>query len=144
MMQEQREVTLRGGRVRGRSVDLDARDAPADSLAAITHSAPDQSNTSVIFGRRLIMKLFRRVEHGTNPDVEIGLFLTESGFTRVPPLKGTIDLETTGNTAASLAMLQEFVPNQGNGWQVAIEGLGRYFEHVVGLPAPEVSRRDAH
>jgi len=144
MMQEQREVAMRGGRIRGRNMNLDAGHAPADALAAIARSAPDQSNTSVIFGRRLIMKLFRRVEPGPNPDVEIGEFLTRSGFTRVPPLKGSISVEVPGEPAASLAMLQEFVPNQGNGWQVTIEGLGRYFEHVITLPPPDVSPREAH
>src|SRR5207237_1257826 len=113
----------------------------------------DQSNTSVMFGRQLIMKMFRRLEPGPNPDVEIGGYLTRSGFTRVPPLRGAIDyFEGRSSVSAeaapqgepavapvSLVMLQEVVPNQGNGWQVTIEELGRYFERVTGLPMPAAS-----
>jgi len=144
MMQEQRETAMRTGRIRGGNFGLDASHAPADALTAITRNAPDQSNTSVLFGQHLIMKMFRRVELGPNPDVEIGEYLTRSGFTRIPPLKGTIDYETPGHDRASVAMLQEFVKNQGNGWQVTIEVLGRYLELVVGLPAPDLSPQDAH
>src|SRR3954465_12360765 len=156
MMQERRSVPMGdgyapGGSIdlapaappAGGSVDLDAPPAPADSLTPITRSAPDQSNTSVMFGRHLILKMFRRVEHGQNPDVEISEYLTRSGFTRVPPLKGTIEYDKPGDTPASVAMLQEYVPNQGNGWQVTIEGLGRYFDQVTGLPRPQVSSRAA-
>ena len=138
-----RETTTRSGRIRGASRGLEPSHAPVDSLTTITRSAPDQSNTSVIFGQHLIMKMFRRVEPGPNPDVEIGEYLTRTGFTRIPPLKGTIDYETSGQERASVAMLQEFVKNQGNGWQVTIEGLGRYLEHVVGLPAPDISPQEA-
>ena len=55
-------------------------EVPAEALTPIARTAPDQSNTSVVFGRRLIMKLFRRVEPGPNPDVEIGRFLLDRGF----------------------------------------------------------------
>jgi maltose alpha-D-glucosyltransferase/alpha-amylase len=119
-----------------------------------------------MFGRRLIMKLFRRIEAGPNPDVEIGAYLTERHFARVPPLAGTISyvpaprqdgpgVHTGGRglpdppglsaVPAPVAMLQEFVPNQGNGWQVTIEELGRYFERVAGAPVPtDASREAAH
>jgi maltose alpha-D-glucosyltransferase/alpha-amylase len=143
MMQERRETATRGGRIQGRHVSLDASHAPADSLTPITRNAPDQSNTSVRFGQHLIMKMFRRLEPGPNPDVEIGEYLTRSGFTRIPPLKGTIDYEASGHDRASLAMLQEFVKNQGNAWQVTVESLGRYLEHVVGLQAPDVTLQEA-
>jgi maltose alpha-D-glucosyltransferase / alpha-amylase len=138
-MQEHRELPTRDGRLRGADVDPGAGHAPADSLTPITRSAPDQSNTSVIFGRHLIMKMFRRIEAGPNPDVEIGTYLTRAGFTRVPPVRGTIEYETSGSAPASLVMLQQFVVNQGNGWQVAIEELGRYFERVTGWGEPHTS-----
>jgi maltose alpha-D-glucosyltransferase/alpha-amylase len=88
------------------------------------------------------MKMFRRVEPGPNPDVEIGEYLTRSGFTRVPPLKGTIEYVKTAHPAAAVVMLQEYVPNQGNAWQVTVEHLGRYFDHVVGLGEPHTSMHE--
>ena len=140
-IQEGRELPARTGRLRAANLALTADRAPADALTPIARTAPDQSNTSVIFGRRLIMKIFRRVEPGPNPDVEIGEFLLRRGFSRVPPLVGTIGYATAGQEDASVAMLQEFVPNQGNGWQVTIDELGRYFERV--LTAPELRAEEA-
>jgi maltose alpha-D-glucosyltransferase/alpha-amylase len=157
MMQDSREVATRAGRLHGANVALGAAHAPADALTPIVRSAPDQSNTSVLFGRQLIMKMFRRLEPGPNPDVEITGYLTRAGFTRVPPLRGTINYRfpapPTGASEApsprradefaSLLMLQEYVPNQGNGWQVTIEELGRYFDRVTGLPEPRIAAEAA-
>ena len=164
---------MRRGIVQADNLGLTPQRAPADTLAPITRAAADHSNTSVLFGRRLIMKLFRRVELGPNPDLEIGEYLTERRFPRVPPLLGSIsytpgpkgpglptigpglpskhldlvgppkDLDPVGRVLldppdmrASIAMLQEFVPNQGSGWQVTVDELGRYFERVAGQPLP--------
>jgi maltose alpha-D-glucosyltransferase / alpha-amylase len=135
-MQEHREVTTRDGRVRGIDLELRPPHVAADSLLPITRSAPDQSNTSVTFGRRLFMKMFRRIEHGPNPDIEISEYLTRSGFTRIPPLRGAIAYSRDDKQPAALVMLQEYVTNQGNAWQVAIEELARYFERVPSLSEP--------
>ena len=51
----------------------------------------EQSNTSIVFGRDFILKLFRRLEQGTSPDLEIGRFLTEQGFAHIPPLAGAVE-----------------------------------------------------
>jgi maltose alpha-D-glucosyltransferase/alpha-amylase len=145
VIQEQRGLATRDGRLDARNLRLTPDRAPAGSLTPIGRTAPDQSNTSVIFGTRLIMKLFRRVEPGINPDVEIGEYLTTRGFTRVPPLVGTIDYRAShvAVPAASVLMLQEFVWNQGNGWQYTIDELARYFERATALPPVTTSRDEA-
>jgi maltose alpha-D-glucosyltransferase/alpha-amylase len=130
--------------VRAANLGLTPQHAPADALTPISRSSPDQSNTSVLFGKRLIMKLFRRIEPGPNPDVEMGEFLAARGFTRVPPHVGTLSYAREGEAATSVAMLQEYIYNQGNGWQVTIEELGRYFERVMALPDCRVSHDQAH
>jgi maltose alpha-D-glucosyltransferase/alpha-amylase len=135
-IQEERTIAMQQGTLQADNLSLTPDRAPADTLAPITRTSWDQSNTSVVFGRRLIMKLFRRVEAGPNPDLEIGEFLTEHQFTRVPPLMGSISYASGADLPASVAMLQEFVPNQGNGWQVTIDELGRYFERVASHPSP--------
>ena len=56
----------------------------------------EQSNTSIIYGDRLIMKLFRKLDPGLNPDLEIGRFLTERGFSGSPPAAGAIEYRPTG------------------------------------------------
>jgi maltose alpha-D-glucosyltransferase/alpha-amylase len=138
-MQDGRTLASRAGSVGAVSSGLAPERAPADALAPISRSAPDQSNTSVLFGRRLIMKVFRRLEAGPNPDVEIGRYLAGRGFTRVPRLLGAIESSRPGREPASLVMLQEFVRNEGNAWQVTIEELGRYFERRAGRPLPAIS-----
>ena len=101
-IQDGRVAPTRAGQLRAAGIGLPPERAPADTLVPVTRSAPDQSNTSVIFGRRLIMKLFRRVEPGPNPDVEIGEFLMRRGFTRVPPLRG-VDLLCEGERGRIVA-----------------------------------------
>jgi len=76
------------------------------------------------------MKLFRRLEAGPNPDVEVGRVLTTGGFARVPPLLGDLSYERPQEEPASVAMFQKFFHNQGNGWRVTVDELGRYFDQV--------------
>jgi len=163
-MQEERTVPMRRGAVQARNIDLTPEGAPADTLAPIARATSDQSNTSIFFNRRLVMKMFRRLEPGPNPDVEIGEFLTERGFTRVPALVGSIayvpgpkgpglpvgrvvhdppTIPDQPDLAVSIAMLQKYVWNQGNGWQVTIDELGRFFERVTGMPVPSDADADA-
>jgi maltose alpha-D-glucosyltransferase/alpha-amylase len=92
----------------------------------------EQSNTSIIFGDRFIMKLFRKLESGLNPDIEMGRFLTETAhFPHTPPLAGWIDYKVGRGDARNLAILQGFVPNQGDAWQFTLAELQRYFEHAA-------------
>jgi maltose alpha-D-glucosyltransferase/alpha-amylase len=126
VMQHGREIGLRDGSVRSMRAGA-ALPHIEPATAPIRRGAPDQSNTSVMFGWQLILKLFRRVEPGTNPDVEIGGFLTARGFDRIPPLLDSLTYHHDGGVS-SMAMLQPFIPNQGNAWQVTVETMGRYFE----------------
>ena len=76
----------------------------------------EQSNTSVVFDDRLVAKVFRRLQPGRNPDLEIGEFLTRHGdFDNAPALYGLIELEDERGITA-IAALQEFVANDGDGW----------------------------
>lgn len=83
----------------------------------------EQSNTSIVFDRRFIGKMFRRVQPGLNPDLEIGEFLsTADRFRHAPRLYGLVEVEHGGDTIAVAAM-QEFVPNKGDGWQWLLDEL---------------------
>ncbi len=114
-----------------------------DALAARVGSA-EQSNTSILYGRKLILKLFRRLQPGENPDTEIGRFLTEeAGFTRIAPFLGAISLlppaaEATADAAAptTLAMLQGLVANEGDGWQWTLDALVGFFASCAGVTPP--------
>ena len=106
-------------------------------------SAPDQSNTSVLFGKRIIMKLFRRLEPGLNPDIEIGEFLAPRGFTPRAAAARHCHTCATPTSRPRSPCCSGYVYNQGNGWQVTIEELGRYFERTLALTSPTVSHADA-
>ncbi len=102
----------------------------------------EQSNTSIIFGDRLILKLFRRLDPGINPDLDIGRFLTElRPSVHVPALAGWIDFQS-GKETSNLAILQAFVPNQGDAWQYTLTELDGYFERIPAAPKlPPLPRR---
>ena len=106
----------------------------AESLAdapnlKVLRSSAEQSNTSVIFGGKLMLKLFRRLEEGPNPDIEITQYLTEeSPFQAIPPLAGSIEYQTPTKLRSTLAMLQRMVPHQGDGWKMTLDEVGRYYE----------------
>ncbi|HEY0797406.1 MAG TPA: maltose alpha-D-glucosyltransferase [Acidisarcina sp.] len=91
----------------------------------------EQSNSSVFFGERLIMKVFRRQQPGPNPDTEIGQYLTEhTSFSHIAPFAGSIEYfgNGDGEQGRTLAMLQGLVANEGDGWQWTLEELERYYE----------------
>ncbi len=95
----------------------------------------EQSNTSVVFGNRLICKLFRKVEEGTNPDVEVERFLTEQAkFPHTPDVAAVFEYKAHGRAAAVIGFLQQLVPNEGDAWTYTIDAIGRYFEEVLTHP----------
>jgi maltose alpha-D-glucosyltransferase/alpha-amylase len=103
----------------------------------------EQSNTSVIIGNQLVLKVIRRVEEGLNPDVEVGRHLTEAiGFDNAPRVGGAIDYRANGpdEPGATIAVVQEFVPNEGDGWNYVLDALTRVLEEVVALPDQEALR----
>lgn len=99
----------------------------------------EQSNTSIIYGDRLILKLFRRIEEGLNPDLEIGRFLTEKAFfDHIPALAGAIEYNRRKSPPMTLAILQSLVPNEGDAWQYTLDSLGSYFKNVIAHPTVQV------
>jgi maltokinase len=80
----------------------------------------EQSNTSLVYGQEAIFKLFRRLEPGLNPDVEIHLALHRAENPHIAPLLGYIEIDDAeGGDRATVAMLQTFVPNASDGWRLA-------------------------
>jgi len=78
----------------------------------------EQSNTSVVFGEEYILKLFRRVQPGLNPDLEVSRALAEAGSPHVAPVLGWIEGEV-GGVPTTLAMLQRFLRSASEGWAMA-------------------------
>ncbi|MCZ7664724.1 MAG: maltose alpha-D-glucosyltransferase [Thermoleophilia bacterium] len=92
----------------------------------------EQTNSSVSYGDRLILKLFRRVEPGVNPDLELGRFLTDrTDFHHIAPVAGALEYRRGREEPLTVAVLQGFVTNEGDAWQYTLDALGRYFESVL-------------
>jgi maltokinase len=82
----------------------------------------EQSNSSVIYGEACILKVYRRLEAGPNPDTEMVRFLAaEAKFPAIPALVATALLEGPGRFSSDAITVQQFVPNQGDGWGWALE-----------------------
>jgi maltose alpha-D-glucosyltransferase/alpha-amylase len=93
----------------------------ADRLEPVVPMRGEQSNTSIRFGDALILKLFRRLQYGPNPDVEVGWFLTEhSHFRGTPPVAASLTYLSRDGSEAALALLQGFEPNRGDTWTTTL------------------------
>src|SRR5205823_14452966 len=80
-------------------------------------SVAEQSNNSVIYGERLMLKVFRRLEEGVNPELDVGRFLTEKpSFSQIAPLAGMLQYRRPKGEPMSIAILQRYVPHQGDAW----------------------------
>jgi maltokinase len=91
----------------------------------------EQSNTSVVFGDELILKSYRRLEPGINPELELLRFLTERSFPNIASLVGWYGYSGPLITA-TLGVLQEFVPGAVDGWELALEELRSDPESFLG------------
>ncbi len=92
-------------------------------LGAARLVASEQSNSSVIFDEALILKVFRRLEPGVNPELELLRFLSERGFRNIPALGGWYSY-SGGPLAATLGLLQEYRADAVDGWLLALDEIG--------------------
>jgi len=91
----------------------------------------EQSNTSVVFGEGAILKVFRRVEAGVNPDLEVSRHLTEvAGFEHTPRLLGSVEYVKPRGESLSLCMVQEYVENEGDAWTYVVDQALQFLERA--------------
>jgi len=99
---------------------------------AVSVQKAEQTNTSILYGNAFILKLYRKLEAGINPDLEIVKALTEkAGSTEIPPFAGAIEYHRKDGTFLHLGLLQAFAPNQGDAWSYALDNMGHYFERIL-------------
>lgn len=141
VMQEQRHLPSSAGEIRGfvTTAYAEAR-GPLEEPLAIRRLQGEQSNSSVIYGSRLILKLIRRVAAGLHPELDIGRYLTEQcSLSFVPPLTGGLTYRRPGLAPATLALLHGYCRSAGNGWDYTLDILGRYYEQALGYTEHPVS-----
>jgi maltose alpha-D-glucosyltransferase/alpha-amylase len=125
------EVPARDGRIVG-----DVSEPPFP--LTVRRGSAEQSNSSIIYSERVILKLFRRQQSGPNPDIEIGRYLSEQAhFDRIPPFRGSIEYLRKSGEPSAIAIVQGLVPNEGDGWTWTTEELDRYYETAARTPFPQ-------
>ncbi|MBN1823827.1 MAG: maltose alpha-D-glucosyltransferase [Endomicrobiales bacterium] len=107
---------------------LSGKQLPLESKVLKT----EQSNTSVVFDNTFIMKIYRKFEHGPNPDAEIVKSLSEkTRFANIPAFAGSVEYLKPGSEPAHIALMQSFVPNMGDAWTYTLENVQSFFDKVV-------------
>lgn len=135
------QLIAQQGRLRHRQGEL-----WATSFAALEHDLEprllkaEQSYASVVYGNHYLLKLYHRVAEGVNPELEIGRYLLEHHpQVRVPRLLGSLEYRRRrgargfdpADQPITLAILQEYIPNEGDAWHYTLDSLGQFFEAVL-------------
>ncbi len=127
--------TDRGGQIVFKASPL-LTDEDQVTEAEVQRMGVEQSNSSLNLASRFALKIYRRLEDGVNPEIEMGRFLTEvAGFKNTPPLFGVAEYINAEGKSTALAVLQGFVRGQGDAWRWTIDALKRLLEDVALVPA---------
>jgi maltose alpha-D-glucosyltransferase / alpha-amylase len=136
---------VRHRRFRGDHGELQAWTMPPyQRLRGFTDPRPEpalvkaeQSNTSIAYGDRFVLKVVRCVEQGVNLEVEVGRALAEkTSFRAIAPVAGALEYRSGTGQSMTVASLSAFVPNEGDAWHYTLDSLRRYFEHVLTHQTP--------
>jgi maltose alpha-D-glucosyltransferase/alpha-amylase len=133
LLQADASVTTPSGQLRfSASARMAGLALPAD--VDIRRSQTEQSNSSIIVGREMIIKLFRRLHAGPHPEAEMGRYLSERGFANVAPLLGEISRVGKDGESFLLGIAQGFIFNQGDAWTWTQNILERLMQSAIVLP----------
>jgi maltose alpha-D-glucosyltransferase/alpha-amylase len=123
----------RGGELCGVAGSLLTADATAPHAGLSSQvMSGEQSNSSMLFENKFFLKLYRKLEDGVNPDVEITRFLTERrGFSYVPAFTGAVEYRRQKCEPTVVCLLQSAVQNEGDAWALTLDTVGRYYERVL-------------
>jgi maltokinase len=131
------ELMAHGHTIKGDRGAIEFGGPGLDPMAPVPSSVrplgAEQSNTSLVLDANTIVKLFRRVEPGPNPDLELCRLLTNEGFENVPPQVGELTYrgEIEGEEVSiDLGIAQHFVRDATDGWVYALERIGALFDEV--------------
>ena len=124
------DTTIEGGsgHLRFRCTRAFERIGPTADLE-VTRVGGEQSNTSAVIGEAAILKIYRHLHEGINPEVEMASFLTErTDFDGTPALLGTVDLVVPSRDVSALGVLVAYLRNQGDAWTQALEYMKQHLE----------------
>jgi maltose alpha-D-glucosyltransferase/alpha-amylase len=107
-------------------VPQDLMEPPPSRVLAV-----EQSNSSVVYGDRVFLKLYRRLEEGMNPDAEILRFLSNHGFTHAPPYFGAVEFRAVESQPRVIALALGMVRHKGDAWTFALAELRDYYARAL-------------
>ncbi len=134
---EQRLSSTRGGTFVGVQTQA-MREIDFGAKPRVRRMDVEQSNTSVVVAERVVLKGYRKLHAGPQPELEIARFLNTVGYLNTPPLYGYLEHIDAGGQSTSLAIVQAFVESQGDGWATTLAYLDRFFERQRSLQAGDV------
>ena len=102
----------------------------------------EQSNSAAIIDNTYFIKLYRRLERGINPETELLEYLTDTEFSFTPKLHGSVRFQR-GRSHYTLGIVQEALPVDADGWEYALEIIGRFFDRVEDTKPPADAHPDA-
>ena len=136
------ETIAQGQRMKGESgelVGIPGQALPENSSTTATTSqvlSGEQSNSSMLFENKFFLKLYRKLEDGVNPDVEVTRFLTDrANFANVPAFGGAIEYRRKKSEPTVVCLLQNAVVSERDAWTLTLDSVGRYYERVLGRKA---------
>ena len=123
--------------------ELISTTSSAQSLGARDKWTPrlmssEQSNSSIVYGDQFIFKLYRRVEFGVQPDLEVVAFLTRRRFANTPSIVGAIEYVDQDSQRAVVGTLQRYVINQGSGWDQFVAAMKSIFDARANVDAESI------
>ena len=96
----------------------------------------EMSNSSMLFADKFFLKLYRKLEDGVNPDVEVTRFLTERAqFGNVPAFGGAIEYRRSKSQPTVVCLLQDAISSEADAWTMTLDHVGRFYERVLGRKA---------
>jgi maltose alpha-D-glucosyltransferase/alpha-amylase len=132
-------LTARAGKIKGTKWTLQGKPGTnmkktigqcADMASYLLHA--DQTNTSIRFGDKMFLKIYRKVELGVNPESEILQYLSEStSFRNIPIFMGTLETQNAKGETATVGLLQQFIENAGDGWSYVLDMSRQYLERIL-------------
>ena len=128
-LRRQARIPFEGGEIRYLPTSrLDALEHPEQM--DIQWLTAEQSNSTLVVGRSLVLKLLRKLTASVHPEAEMCRWLTDAGFENAAPLYGELVHDGTDGTTTTLALAQGFIANQGDGWQWTLNYLDRTIEEL--------------
>jgi maltose alpha-D-glucosyltransferase/alpha-amylase len=132
------EMVWRPRRIKGDQGEIQAvrltewrRIMGESSVPRPSEARNEQNNSSVIFEDKVMLKLFRRLEPGLNPELEMGRFLNRHSFPHCQTVAGGLEYLGPGDACFTLAVVHAFIPSATNAWDFTLDALSRYYDRVI-------------